>query len=36
MLSYQVESFGRPLQQVLRDTPQPKGSEVLIDRKSVV
>ena len=30
MLSYQVESFGRPLQQVLRDTPQPKGSEVLM------
>ena len=30
MRSYQVESFGRPLQQVLRDTPQPQGSEVLL------
>ena len=30
MRSYQVESFGRPLQQVLRDTPQPQGSEVLV------
>ncbi|MEO6409311.1 MAG: alcohol dehydrogenase [Burkholderiaceae bacterium] len=30
MLSYQVESFGRPLQQVLRDTPQPQGSEIVI------
>ena len=31
MRSYQVESFGRPLQQVLRDTPQPQGSEVLLE-----
>ncbi len=30
MLSYQVETFGRPLAQVLRDTPQPSGSEVLV------
>ena len=30
MLSYQVETFGRPLAQVLRDTPQPGGSEVLV------
>ena len=30
MLSYQVESFGRPLQQVLRDTPQPQGSEIVV------
>jgi D-arabinose 1-dehydrogenase-like Zn-dependent alcohol dehydrogenase len=30
MLSYQVESFGRPLAQVLRTTPQPQGSEVLV------
>src|SRR5258706_3453658 len=30
MLCYQVETFGRPLAQVLRDTPQPQGSEVLM------
>jgi len=30
MLSYQVETFGRPLARVLRDTPQPQGSEVLV------
>ncbi len=30
MLSYQVEAFGRPLAQVLRDTPQPQGSEVIV------
>lgn len=30
MLSYQVEEFGKPLAQVLRDTPQPQGSEVLL------
>ena len=30
MLSYQVEAFGRPLAQVLRDTPQPQGSEVTV------
>jgi alcohol dehydrogenase/propanol-preferring alcohol dehydrogenase len=30
MLSYQVESFGRPLAQVLRETPQPQGSEVIV------
>ena len=30
MLSYQLEAFGRPLAQVLRDTPQPQGSEVIL------
>jgi alcohol dehydrogenase/propanol-preferring alcohol dehydrogenase len=30
MLSYQVESFGKPLAQVLRDTPVPQGSEVIV------
>ncbi|MBI5717222.1 MAG: alcohol dehydrogenase catalytic domain-containing protein [Burkholderiales bacterium] len=30
MLSYQVEAFGRPLARVLRDTPQPQGTEVLL------
>jgi D-arabinose 1-dehydrogenase-like Zn-dependent alcohol dehydrogenase len=30
MLSYQVETFSRPLAQVLRETPQPTGSEVLV------
>jgi alcohol dehydrogenase/propanol-preferring alcohol dehydrogenase len=30
MLSYQLQQFGRPLAQVLRDTPQPQGSEVLL------
>ena len=30
MLSYQVETFGRPLSKVLRDTPQPQGSEVIV------
>jgi alcohol dehydrogenase/propanol-preferring alcohol dehydrogenase len=30
MLSYQVESFGRPLARVLRDNPQPHGTEVLL------
>ncbi|MFZ2650847.1 MAG: alcohol dehydrogenase [Burkholderiaceae bacterium] len=30
MLSYQVESFGKPLAQVLRQTPLPQGSEVLV------
>ncbi len=30
MLSYQLESFGRPLSQVIRDTPQPQGSEVIV------
>jgi len=30
MLSYQIESFGKPLAQVLRDTPQPQDSEVLL------
>lgn len=30
MLSYQVEQFGRPLARVLRDTPRPAGSEVVL------
>jgi D-arabinose 1-dehydrogenase-like Zn-dependent alcohol dehydrogenase len=30
MLSYQVEAFGRPLSRVLRDIPQPQGSEVVL------
>jgi D-arabinose 1-dehydrogenase-like Zn-dependent alcohol dehydrogenase len=30
MLSYQVESFGKPLALALRETPQPKGSEVIL------
>ena len=30
MTSYQVESFGRPLAQVLRDLPIPQGTEVVV------
>ncbi len=30
MLSYQIEAFGQPLAQVLRDTPVPQGSEVIV------
>jgi len=30
MTSYQVEAFGRPLAQVLRDIPTPQGSEVVL------
>ena len=30
MISYQVETFGRPLAQVIRDTPAPQGSEVIV------
>jgi alcohol dehydrogenase/propanol-preferring alcohol dehydrogenase len=30
MLSYQIETFGKPLARVLRETPQPQGSEVLL------
>ena len=30
MLSYQIESFGKPLAQVLRDTPAPQGAEVIV------
>jgi D-arabinose 1-dehydrogenase-like Zn-dependent alcohol dehydrogenase len=30
MLSYAFEAFGKPLAQVLRETPQPQGSEVLL------
>jgi alcohol dehydrogenase/propanol-preferring alcohol dehydrogenase len=30
VLSYQIEAFGRPLARVLRDTPAPRGTEVLL------
>ena len=30
MLSYQIESFGKPLSEVLRDTPAPQGTEVIV------
>ncbi|HZF80984.1 MAG TPA: alcohol dehydrogenase [Rubrivivax sp.] len=30
MLSWQIEEFGKPLAQAIRDTPQPQGSEVLL------
>jgi len=30
MLSYQVAEFGKPLSQVLRDTPVPQGTEVIV------
>lgn len=30
LLSYPVIEHGRPLQSVLRDTPQPTGAEVLV------
>ena len=30
MLSYPFESFGKPLAQALRETPQPRGTEVLL------
>ena len=30
MLSYQIEAFGKPLAQALRDNPVPQGSEVLL------
>jgi len=30
MTSYQVEAFGRPLAQVVRDIPTPQGREVVI------
>jgi D-arabinose 1-dehydrogenase-like Zn-dependent alcohol dehydrogenase len=30
MLSYQLEAFGKPLAQVLRETPVPQGSEVIV------
>ncbi len=30
MLSYPFDTFGKPLAQALRDTPQPTGSEVLL------
>jgi D-arabinose 1-dehydrogenase-like Zn-dependent alcohol dehydrogenase len=30
MLSYQVETFGKPLAQVLRETPEPHGTEVIV------
>ncbi len=30
MLSYQVQAFGKPLAQVIRETPVPQGSEVIV------
>ena len=30
MISYQLEAFGKPLAQVLRETPAPLGSEVIL------
>jgi D-arabinose 1-dehydrogenase-like Zn-dependent alcohol dehydrogenase len=30
MLSYQVETFGKPLAQVIRETPKPQGTEVVV------
>jgi D-arabinose 1-dehydrogenase-like Zn-dependent alcohol dehydrogenase len=30
MLSYQVEAFGKPLAQVIRETPAPQGYEVIV------
>jgi len=30
LISYQVEAFGKPLSRVLRDTPVPQGTEVLL------
>ncbi len=30
MLSYRVEAFGKPLAQVIRETPVPQGSEVIV------
>lgn len=30
MISYEVTEWGMPLQQAIRETPQPKGSEVLV------
>jgi len=34
MLSYQVETFGKPLAQVLRTTPEPQGTEVVVKVQS--
>ena len=34
MLSYQLESFGKPLAQVLRTTPEPQGTEVIVNVQS--
>ncbi len=34
MLSYQIESFGKPLAQVLRTTPAPQGTEVIVNVQS--
>ena len=30
MLSYQIEEFGKPLQRRLRETPEPRGRQVLV------
>ena len=35
MLSYPFETFGKPLAQALRETPQPVGSEVLAERRQL-
>ena len=34
MISYQVETFGKPLAQVLRETPSPQGTQVLVQVKT--
>ena len=34
MLSYQLETFGKPLAQVLRTTPEPQGTEVIVNVQS--
>ena len=34
MLSYQLETFGKPLAQVLRTTPEPQGTEVIVKVQS--
>ncbi len=30
MISYDVSAWGKPLQQAIRDTPTPTGTEVLV------
>ena len=30
MISQQLEAFGKPLAQVLRETPEPQGNEVIV------
>ena len=36
MTSYQVEAFGRPLAQVVRDIPTPQGKEVVIKGRVIL